>query len=85
MVTLEQLEALRRESLADAGTEDAAELQSVRITGESAAERLESLLEQVGNPYRCRVGDTVVRFSFSPDGEPMEERLKRYLLSLKEG
>lgn len=34
-------------------------------------------------PYCFRVGDTPVRVSFQPDGEPLERKLKAYFLGLK--
>ncbi len=83
MIGLDELERLRSESQEPAEKEELTDIQSVCITGETPGERLESFLAQVGNPYRYRVGDTVVRVSFSDAGETLEDKLQRYFISLK--
>ena len=55
----------------------------VKISGETASQRLESYISQVGNPYRFRVGNTPVRISFKSCEETLDKKIKSYFLGLK--
>lgn len=55
----------------------------VKISGETAGQRLESCMAQVGNPYCFRVGNTPVRISFRPCQETLDKKIKSYFLGLK--
>lgn len=55
------------------------------IDGATAAERLTSLVGQISNPYCFKVGKTPVRIMFKPGEKPIEEKLRAYFLSLKQG
>lgn len=59
------------------------DLLEVEIKGESPMERLESLVNQVGNPYYFRVGKTPVRLLYHNEEKTLQEKLKSYFLSLK--
>lgn len=76
---LEQMERISRETAPIA----LADLLDVTITGDTPAQRLESYLAQVGNPYRFRVGKTPVRVTFHSGEKPLQEKLESHLLSLK--
>ncbi len=80
MKKLEEMERISREAAPAA----LADLQDVKITGETPAQRLESYLAQT-EPYRFRVGPTPVRVSFQSETSPLSEKLKSYFLSLKGG
>ena len=84
MVNVEQLEKMERISR-EASSVALADLLDVTITGDTPAHRLESYLEQVGNPYRFRVGKTPVRIRFHSEEESLQEKLKSHFLSLKSG
>lgn len=84
MVNMKKLEEMERVSR-EAAPVALADLLDVKITGDSPAERLESYLAQVGNPYRFRVGKTPVRVSFQGKESPLSEKLKSHFLSLKGG
>lgn len=58
---------------------------TVEISGETAYQRLESYLSQVGNPYCFRVGNTPVRISFISCEETLEQKIRSYFLGLKTG
>lgn len=83
MVSPEELNRLRRLSAEPVDIDDATDMQTVRISGETSAERLESLIKQTGNPYRYRVGNTVVRVAFLNTEEKLTDKLRRYFVSLK--
>lgn len=55
----------------------------VEISGETAGQRLESYIAQVGNPYCFRVGNTPVRISFKSCEETLDKKIKSYFLGLK--
>ena len=84
MVDMKKLEEMERVSR-EAAPVALADLLDVKITGESPAERLESYLAQVGNPYRFRIGTTQIRVSFQGKASPLSEKLKSHFLSLKGG
>ena len=76
---LEQMERISREAAPVA----LADLLDVKIIGETPAQRLESYLARVGNPYRFRVGETPVRITFHSEEKTLQEKLKSHFLSLK--
>lgn len=84
MVNIKKLEEMERVSR-EASPVALADLLNVTISGDSPAQRLESYLAQVGNPYRFRVGKTPVRVSFQSGEIPLSEKLKSHFLSLKSG
>lgn len=84
MVDMKKLEEMERVSR-EAAPVALADLQDVKITGDTPAERLESYLAQTGNPYRFLVGKTMVRISFLNTESPLSEKLKSHFLSLKGG
>lgn len=84
MVNMKKLEEMERVSR-EASPVALADLLDVKIAGDSPAQRLESYLAQVGNPYRFRVGKTPVRVSFQCGESPLSKKLKSHFLSLKSG
>ncbi len=82
MVVKKELEQMERISQA-ASPVALADLLDVKITGETPAQRLESYLAQVGNPYRFRVGKTPVRVTFHSEEKSLQEKLKSHFLTLK--
>lgn len=84
MVNMKKLEEMERVSR-DVAPVALADLLDVTISGDSPAQRLESYLAQVENPYRFRVGKTPVRVSFQSRESPLSEKLKSHFLSLKNG
>lgn len=49
------------------------------------AQRMQSFLTQIKDPYRFLCGKTPVRVSFRPDGKDLGDLLRRYFISLKRG
>lgn len=79
MMDRRTLERMSREAAAGAGMD----LLGITIVGGTPAQRLESYLAQVGNPYHGRVGQTPVRLFFHDEERPLPEKLRSYFLSLK--
>lgn len=45
-------------------------------------QRMQDYLEQIKNPYCFKCGKTVVKVSFSDTDATLEDKLKKYLLTL---
>lgn len=64
----------------DAGT--LRDIQNVSVNRDfPKEERIQSYLQQIGNPYCFRYGKYVVKLSFSDSGKTLEECLLAYLRS----
>lgn len=84
MIDREQLDKMKDIEAGGIAPEELVDLAEVKVTGETAAERLESFLSQIRNPYCCKVGKTPVRFSFVLGAAPLEDKLKAYFVGLKQ-
>ena len=49
-----------------------------------AAQRMESYLAQIKNPYCFLCGDSVVRVRFREEGGDLKQRLKNFFISTKQ-
>lgn len=59
------------------------DISCVKIEGDTPAQRLDSFLTQVKDPYCFRVGNTPVRVAFSSGEKTLESLIKRHFLGLK--
>lgn len=84
MISMTELEKLEHPETDAVAPEKLVDLSDVAVVGERAAERLESFLNQVSNPYDYRVGKTRVHLSFAPDAAPLADKLKAYFIGLKQ-
>ena len=84
MIDLAQLDALKRSETGAAAVGELVDLSDVAIAGTTAAERLESLLSQISNPYHYTVGKTTVHISFASGAAPLEDKLKAHFIALKQ-
>ena len=82
MVNKEALEAMAQASIKGMDPGTLPDLPTVNIRGETPAERLGSLLDQVENPYCFRIGKIPVKIRFSGEKE-LKTMLKSHFLSLK--
>ena len=83
MVDKNMLDHMARESINRKDPGALPDLLDVKIEGETPIQRLESYLDQTGNPYCFRVGKTPVRLLFHNEEKTLQEKLKSYFLSLK--
>lgn len=83
MITLKELRDMRATDIAGIDPATLPDISSVTITGQTPAQRLDSLLTQVNNPYIFRVGQTPVRISFRDDGPDLSSSLSRHFKNLK--
>ena len=83
MVDKNLLEDMSHMKLKDVAPDLLQDILDVNISGDTASQRLESYLAQVGNPYCFRVGNTPVRISFKSCNETLDKKIKSYFLGLK--
>lgn len=83
MVHREDLGKMRCADITKTDPETLPDLLEVSFYGKTSAERMESCLSQMQNPYCFRVGKTPVKITFSQVEISLEEKLKRYFLKLK--
>lgn len=83
MIDKNLLEDMSHMKLKDVAPDLLQDILDVNISGDTASQRLESYLAQVGNPYCFRVGNTPVRISFKSCKETLGKKLKSYFLGLK--
>ena len=59
-----------------------ADIRDIRIdTTQDRAARIREFIQAVKNPYCFRYGDTVIKVSFSREGESFQDILQRYFSS----
>ena len=83
MIDKNLLEDMSRIKIKDVVPDLLQDILTVEVSGETASQRLESYLDQVGNPYCFRVGNTPVRISFKSCGETLDNKIKSYFMGLK--
>lgn len=84
MIDPAQLDKLEHPETGTTASEELVDISDVMVDGTTAAERLESFLRQVKNPYYYKVGKTRVHISFAPAAPPLEDKLKAYFMGLKQ-
>ena len=83
MIDKNLLEDMSHIKIKDVAPDLLQDILTVEVSGEPASQRLESYLDQVGNPYCFRVGNTSVRISFKSCEETLDKKIKSYFMGLK--
>ena len=83
MIDKNLLEDMSRTNVNDIAPALLKDILEVEIRGETAGQRLENYMAQVGNPYCFRVGKTPVKISFKSGEETLDKKIKAYFLGLK--
>jgi len=83
MIDKNLLEDMSHIKIKDMAPDLLQDILTVEVSGETASQRLESYLDQVGNPYCFRVGNTPVRISFKSCEETLDKKIKTYFMGLK--
>lgn len=83
MIDTDFLDTMSHIKLKDIAPELLQDILEVKVSGETAGERLEKYIAQVGDPYCFRVGNTPVRISFKSCEETLDKKIKTYFLGLK--
>ena len=83
MVDIKSLEMMSKKGMTEMERDSLSDILDVTIVGETPVQRLESYLDQTGNPYCFRVGKTPVRLLFHNEEKTLQEKLRSYFLSLK--
>lgn len=75
-----QIAQMKKEDFREISPEDATELKDIHIDRSlPVEERLKSFLDQTANPYVYRVGDMVIKVSFSGNGRTLQDCMEEYL------
>lgn len=83
MIDKNLLEDMSHIKIKDMAPDLLQDILTVEVSGETASQRLESYLDQVGNPYCFKVGNTPVRISFKSCEETLDKKIKSYFMGLK--
>lgn len=83
MICKSELDEMKNMDITSVDRDKLVDISTVRIEGKTSAERLNSFVKQVGNPYCFKVGNTPVRVSFKEGGNTLESAISRYFKSLK--
>ena len=84
MLRQSQLQDMRNTDITQVDHSTLTDIHSIHIDAAlPAAQKMQSYLEQIGNPYCFLCGDTPVKIRFASDGKPLKQSLCGYFLSLK--
>jgi len=85
-LTIAELDQMNQTDIKKIDREKLVDIQTIKIDPlQSAAQRMESYLKQIKNPYCFLCGDTAVRVRFEQNGPDLTHRLKNYYISMKKG
>jgi len=85
-LTIAELDQMNQTDIKKIDREKLVDIQTIKIDPlQSAAQRMESYLKQIKNPYCFLCGDTAVRVRFEQNGTDLTHRLKNYYISMKKG
>ncbi len=85
MISHEKLDEYKKKDLSEINKEELKDIRSVVLNPADPLEkRIESFIDQIGNPYCFLCGDVVVRLCFDDGGKNLDEKLKAYLMRLRQ-
>ncbi|GHV00656.1 hypothetical protein FACS1894211_08500 [Clostridia bacterium] len=77
MITKHSLEDMRQINIGDVSIENLKDISEVTIdTKKPVEERILSFIEQIGNPYLFKVGNTPVKVGFNGNGSTLQKCLE---------
>ena len=80
MITKQDLEEMKKKNIGDVKKEDLKDISEVIIdTSKPVEERILSFIEQIGNPYLFKVGNTVVKVCYKDGGPTLQKCLETLL------
>lgn len=84
MLTIKQLEAMNQLEFEEIDISKLVDIREVQIdTALPVAQRMESYLEQIKNPYCFRHGDAAIHVRFEPEGTDLRQKLKNLFINSK--
>lgn len=79
-MTMEELQRLQEADIMTADRAQLTDICTLEIEKHRAVkDRIQSYLEQVGNPFLVKVGDYVLKLNYADNGRDMEERMMEYV------
>lgn len=83
-MSLDELDRLSRIDISQVDRTKLIDIRTIQIDPlQSAAQRMESYIAQIRNPYLFSCDGATVRVRFDPDGGELPHRLKNHFASLK--
>ena len=84
MISQLQLREMRSVDITQVDRSTLADIRNIHIDPAlPITQKMQSYLEQIGNPYCFLCGDTPVKIRFASDGKPLKQSLCDYFISLK--
>ena len=84
MISKMRLEQMKEADITELDRSTLVDISNIHIDSSlPAAEKMQSYLEQIVNPYCFLCGDTPVRIRFVAEDKPLKQSLFNYFLSLK--
>ena len=84
MIGKAQLEQMKSVAITQVDRSALVDIRNIHIDGSApAAEKMQSCLAQIGNPYCFLLGDTPVRIRFVPEDRTLKQALYNYFAGLK--
>ena len=84
MIGKAQLEQMKSVAITQVDRSALVDIRNIHIDGSApAAEKIQSCLAQIGNPYCFLFGDTPVKIRFVAEDRTLKQSLCDYFLSLK--
>jgi hypothetical protein len=77
MISKPHLEKMKRKNIGDVGAEELKDISNIVIDkNKPVTERILLFIEQIGNPYLFKVGNTPVKVSFTPNALTFQKSLE---------
>lgn len=84
MICQSQLQEMRSVDITQVDHSALSDIRNIRIDGTlSTEQKMQSYLDQIGNPYCFLCGDTPVKIRFVSENRTLKQSLCDYFLSLK--
>ena len=84
MISQSQLQEMRSVDITQVDRSTLVDIRNIHIdTALPAVQKVQSYLEQIGNPYCFLCGDTPVKIRFVSESKTLKQSLCDYFLSLK--
>ena len=79
-MTMEELQRMREADIMLADRAQLTDISTLEIDRHRPVkDRIQSYLEQVGNPFLVKVGDYVLKLNYAEDGKDMEDSMLEYV------
>lgn len=83
-MTLKEMEMLKTADVRMVDRDSLVDIQHIKIDRSLPVEgRIQEFVQKIGNPYCFKVGEVVVKISFSKDGPGFQEQFEKMLSTIR--